>query len=327
MPEPDTERQPGPAGRVEGAADRAGAAEQAAEDAEMAAAMAHPVVPPDATVPYGEHPDQIVDFHAPRDAGTGPAPLVVFLHGGAWRAPYDRHHCSPLAAHLAAHGYAVAAVEYRRGQAAEAAPPLAGRWPDTLDDLATAIDRIPTLVAELAATAPFPWGRVDARRLVLSGHSAGGHLALWAAARHRQPADSPWHLTSPPPVRGVVALAPIADFTSARELGVCSDAVVQFLGGPGEFEARRPYADPATTLPTGIATTIVHGTTDITVPPQVSTAFADAAEAAGEPVRLVLLDRTGHFPLIDPAAPAARTVLAEIERLAPRPPSGPARHP
>ncbi|MGP3926547.1 alpha/beta hydrolase [Streptomyces sp. 8N616] len=344
----------------------------------MAAVMSLPPVPADATVAYGEHPDQLVDFYAPR-VGEGPAPLVVVLHGGAWRAPYDRQHISPFAAHLAAHGFAVASVEYRRGpadeasdlhqemhQAAESAPlpgggrassadslrssgtgappdvaavrradqtaPSAGRWPETLDDVAVAIDRIPESIHALTTTEAAEaaqvsrharpdqvragWGRVDTACVVLVGHSAGGHLALWAAARHRQPVGSPWHRTSPPPVRGVVALAPLADFASARALGACSDAVVQFLGGPGEYAARQPYADPAALLPTGIATTIVQGATDNDVPPQVARAFASAAERAGEPVRLVVLDGAGHFPLIDPARPEARTVTEEIGRLA-----------
>ncbi|MGP4002974.1 alpha/beta hydrolase family protein, partial [Streptomyces sp. 8N706] len=153
-------------------------------------------------------------------------------------------------------------------------------------------------------------------RVVLAGHSAGGQLALWAAARHRLPAGSRWHRPSPPPVRGVVALAPIADFASARRLRVCSDAVVQLLGGPEEYAARQPYADPAALLPTGVATTVVHGVTDVEVPQEVAAAFVETAARAGQPTRLVLLDGAGHFPLIDPPAPAARTVVEEIARLA-----------
>src|SRR5690348_15103095 len=82
--------------------------------AEEASAFGHAHVPPDATAAYGGHPDQVVDFYRPRPAPERPAPLVVLFHGGAWRAAYDRGHVSPLAAHLAAHGFAVASVEYRR---------------------------------------------------------------------------------------------------------------------------------------------------------------------------------------------------------------------
>jgi acetyl esterase/lipase len=275
--------------------------------------FAHAPVPPDATAPYGELPDQLIDFYRPGRPREGrPAPLVVFFHGGSWRAAYDRAHVSPLAAFLARrHGFAVASVEYRRGR--EGGGPLAGRWPDTLDDAAAATDAVPAL-----AVAALGEGAVDPRRVILAGHSAGGHLALWAAARHVLPPDSRWHRPTPPPLRGVVALAPLADLTSARALGACNDAAVQFLGGPesGHFEARLPYADPAALVPTGIATTIVHGATDSDVPPQVAEVYADASAKAGQEIQLTLLDGVGHFPLIDPSADAAAVVAEEIAQLA-----------
>ncbi|WP_030252268.1 alpha/beta hydrolase, partial [Streptomyces sp. NRRL S-455] len=139
---------------------------------------------------------------------------VVVLHGGAWRAPYDRRHVSPFAGFLARRGFAVASVEYRRGgeePRRDGDGPAAGRWPDTFDDVAAARDALPELAARELPQA-------DLRRTVVTGHSAGGQLALWAAARHVLPQGSPWRLPAPPPLRGVVALAPIGDFVSAAEL-------------------------------------------------------------------------------------------------------------
>ncbi len=150
--------------------------------AESASAFAHPAVAPDRTAAYGDHPDQVVDFYAPRDGRTG-APLVVLLHGGAWRSPYDRAHVSPLADFLARRGFAVANVEYRRGgddiprqrdgaePGAGSTGPVAGRWPETFDDVAAALDAMPALASRELPGA-------DVRRIVVSGHSAGGHLAL-----------------------------------------------------------------------------------------------------------------------------------------------------
>lgn len=287
--------------------------------AETESALAHPEVAPDRTAAYGDHPDQVVDFYAPRDGRTG-APLVVLLHGGAWRARWSRAHVSPLADFLARRGFAVASVEYRRGGdipqqrgGENARPsgvdPVAGRWPETFDDVAAAMDAMPVLAARELPGA-------DVRRIVVTGHSSGGHLALWAAARHVLPEGSPWRLPAPPPLRGVVALAPIADFTTAAGLGVCGGAVAQLLGGDADVEVRAAQADPGVLLPTGIATAIVQGVEDIVVPQAVSEAYVDAAARSGEMVGLTLLGGVGHFPLIDPAADACAVVAEEITQLA-----------
>ncbi|MET9546913.1 alpha/beta hydrolase [Streptomyces sp. NPDC006627] len=284
----------------------------ARDAAEEASAFSHPAVEPDATAAYGAHPDQVVDFYAPRGDTARPAPLVVVLHGGAWRAPYDRRHVTPFADFLARRGFAVANVEYRRGSSIPAQGgkgPVAGRWPETFDDVAAAFDALPALVRKALPAA-------DVRRTVVTGHSAGGHLALWAAARHLLPADAPWRTERPAPLRGVVALAPIADLKVAEALEVCGGASAQLLGGAGRFEERLPYADPAALLPTGIATTVVQGREDIVVPQPVAEAYADAAAKAGEVVGLTLLEAVGHFPLIDPAADACAVVAEEIAQLA-----------
>ncbi|MFI6287272.1 alpha/beta hydrolase [Streptomyces sp. NPDC051018] len=298
----------------------------ARDAAETESAFSHPAVEPDASLPYGDHPDQVVDFYAPRD-GRADAPLVVLLHGGAWRAPYDRSHVTPFAGFLARQGLAVANVEYRRGpgipqqrgkdgkdgkdteEGGTSAEPVAGRWPDTFDDVAAALDALPGLARRALSGS-------DGRRTVLTGHSAGGQLALWAAARHVLPGGSPWRLPAPPRLRGVVALAPIADFTRAVELDVCGGAVRQLLGGDEEFEERRAHTDPAALLPTGIATALVQGRADITVPYTLAESYAEAAAKAGEPVGLTLLEDVGHFPLIDPAADACAVVAEEIAQLA-----------
>ncbi|MFF5982932.1 alpha/beta hydrolase [Streptomyces olindensis] len=276
--------------------------------AEEESAFSHAPVDPDATAAYGDHPDQVIDFYAPRGQGGpgGPAPVVLVLHGGAWRAPYDRRHVSPFADFLACRGFAVASAEYRRGGGED---PVAGRWPDTFDDVAAALDALPALVRELLPQA-------DPRRTVLTGHSAGGHLALWGAARHVLPADSPWRAGGPAALRGVVALAPIADFAVADKLDVCGGAVRQLLGGDEHFAERQPYADPALLLPTGIATTLVQGRADLVVPQAVAESYADAAAKAGEMVGVTLLEDVGHFPLIDPAADACAVVAEEIAQLA-----------
>jgi acetyl esterase/lipase len=298
-------------------ASRGPARDEARDLAEHESLFGHPAVAPDATAAYGEHPDQVVDFYTPRNIAQGGAPLVVLLHGGAYRARVDRRYCSPLADFLARRGFAVANVEYRRGAGLprqdDGAPggvtPPAGRWPETFDDVAAALDALPVLAAGALPEA-------DTGRVVLVGHSAGGHLALWAAARHVLPQGAPWRLAEPAPLRGVVAIAPLGDLGLAVRMGVCEDAVTQLLGTGEEFKTRSELVDPTLLLPTGIATAVVQGREDTTVPYDIAESFVTAASRAGEMVGLTLLEGVGHFPPVDPAADACAVVAEEIAQLA-----------
>jgi acetyl esterase/lipase len=249
--------------------------------------------PPDLTVRYGSDADNAADVRLA--AGTGTAPLIVFLHGGFWRIEYDRTHVGPVADALAAAGYHVAVPEYRRvGQPG-------GGWPGTFDDVAAAVDAVPDLVSDVAGP-----GRVDLDRIVLVGHSAGGHLALWAAGRHRLPAGSRWHRETPPRVHGVVALAAISVLSQATELG--DGAAVSLLGGTLDPD-RLAQADPAALPPTGIPATLLHGADDDRVPVAQSRAYASTAWGAGDIAELRELPGCEHFGLIDPLSPAWPAVL------------------
>lgn len=240
--------------------------------------------PPDFTVAYGDHADHIADVRLPERRGV---PLVLFLHGGFWRHGHDRTHVGPLAVALVAAGYAVAAPEYRR----TGAP--GGGWPGTFDDVLAAVRRVPGLVVERAD--------VDPARLLLAGHSAGGHLALWSAAGLAREGRGP---------RGVVALAPVADLRLAYDLDLDRGAVSDLLGGgPATVPDRYIAADPMSLVPIGARVVVVHGDRDAHVPVELSRRFATAALAAGDDVELAELPDIDHFDVIDPESPGWLAVL------------------
>lgn len=243
--------------------------------------------------------------------GRRPAPLVVFLHGGFWRAEYDRAHVRPLAAALATADYAVCTPEFRRvGQAG-------GGWPGTLDDVAAAVDALPALAAAALSPGPLAPGPLAPGPVVLAGHSAGGHLALWAAARHRLPSSSGWHLPAPGPYGGVVGLAAVSDLTACEAERLGGGAADGLVGGPpGRYPERYALADPARLLPTGIPVRLVHGSRDDRVPCRMSRDYAARAVAAGDDVDLDELAGYGHFELIDPLSPAWSAVLAAFRLIA-----------
>lgn len=259
--------------------------------ADPRAVLTRPAPPPDATVAYGDHPEQVADLRRP--AGDGPArPLVVVVHGGFWRAEYDRSHTGPMAAALAALGHPVAQVEYRRTGQPD------GGWPHTLTDVLAGVAALPGL----AATA-LP-GRVAAVPPILVGHSAGGHLALYVAAR------------APETVGGVLALAPVADLAEAYRLDLDSGAVAALLGGgPADVPDRYAAADPSALVPIRVRSVVVHGGQDRQVPVAMSRSWVASARAAGSPATLVELPECEHFGLIAPDSAAWPRVVDALRSL------------
>ncbi|MCW2885396.1 MAG: alpha/beta hydrolase [Streptosporangiaceae bacterium] len=248
---------------------------------------------PDQTVPYGPHPDQVIDIRLPARL---PAPLVVIVHGGFWRAEYDRTHTGPMADALASVGHVVAVPEFRRSGSP------GGGWPGTFDDVAAAFDALGGLVE--------PYG-ADPARVVWVGHSAGGHLALWAAARHRLPTGSRWHAAGRP--AGVVSLAGCGSLELCDAWGLDDGAAAALMGGSAaDVPERYAVADPAALLPLGVPVTLVHGTRDDRVPVEMSREYAARAARAGDSVTLAELPGVEHFGLIDPLSPAWPHVLAAV---------------
>jgi acetyl esterase/lipase len=233
---------------------------------------------------YGPGRDQVADLHLP--AGDAPAagwPVVVVIHGGFWRERYRRDLTVPLAEDLAARGFAAWNLEYRRVPEDQR-----DTWPATLVDVATGVDHLHRLDAPL-----------DRDRVATVGHSAGGHLALWAAGRIRLPLAAPG---AAPRLRpsAAVGLAPVADLLGAERDGLGAGAPAAMLGGSSEAVPDRwATADPARLVGHGAPVLLVHGTFDEDVPPSQSEAYAAAARAAGDEVTVVT-GPVDHMSLIDP---------------------------
>ena len=260
-----------------------------------------PTPPADARLAYGPDPQQFGELRLTAH-GVGPHPVVVLLHGGYWRARYDLAYFGHAAADLTSRGYTTWNLEYRR-----VGNPRGG-WPATFLDVAAGVDHLRTL----AEAHP-----LDLDRVVLLGHSAGGQLALWLAARGRINAESAIYTANPLLPKAVVSLAGVLDLRQASARHLSNDAAHELLGGPPEqYPERYAAASPAELLPIGVPAILIHGTADSNVPYALSQDYAAAARDAGDDVDLVTLPGTGHFEIVDPRAPEWQSVVRAIERAA-----------
>jgi len=247
----------------------------------------------DERVAYDDEPQQFGELRLP--AGQGPHPIVMAIHGGFWRAGFDLVYMGHLCEALRAAGVATWNVEYRRvGEPG-------GAWPGTFEDVARAADHLRALA---------PRHNLDLTRVVTLGHSAGGHLALWLAARPRIPAYGPLSMSAPLPVRAAVSLAGVVDLCEAYRQDLGDGAVRELMGaGPDDDPARYAAASPAALLPLGVPQALIHGTADDRVPYALSHDYHALAIERGDDARLITLPDADHFTLVTPDTPESATVL------------------
>ena len=227
-----------------------------------------PYSEPTNTLSYGKNVDQVIDFYLPIEPDKQ---TIVLIHGGYWRPEYDRKHLAPLAKKFADLGWPVALIEYRR---------IIGNPDATLDDVLSAIKEVSQRY----------------EKLLLIGHSAGGHLALLAANKFK--------------VEGVIALAPVCDLLKAEELDLDEGAVSDFLGAPALLRIDLdPMRQPALNIPT----TLIHGSLDIRVPAAFSRDYV--LSAAQSNIKLIELESAGHFELIDPRHSVLNLITTELSDL------------
>lgn len=246
--------------------------------------LTRPARGPDEVVAYGSDADQIADVRFGTQGSDGAngadraavRPLVLIVHGGFWRPQYDRAHTGPMAEAIAAAGWTVASVEYRR---------VPGDPDKTLQDVSDALTKLPAKIAHHNG------------KVVLVGHSAGGHLVLWLTVARRTPQ-----------LIGTLALAPAADLQLADELNLGDGATRLFLGA--DPKTRRDV-DPRQLSSPQIPTVIVHGDRDVVVRIPVAESYV----AAHSSVQLVRLAGVGHFAVIDPLSAVWPTILDELRKL------------
>jgi acetyl esterase/lipase len=235
-----------------------------------------PNPPADHVISYGEDDLQFGELRLP--SGDGPYPVMLLIHGGCWLSQYDIAHIRKLAAALTAEGIATWTVEYRR------VGDPGGGWPGTFDDIAASADHLVTLA---------PQYDLDLNRVLITGHSAGGHFAIWLANRPSQ-----WAANLQP--TAVLALAPAADLAYLDEQGVCGDVIDKLMGGSAQqYPQRYQMASGTERLPLPVPQTLVMGKYDENWAP-IGYRYAEAARSQGNDPVVIEATESGHFEMIDP---------------------------
>ena len=233
-----------------------------------------PPPPADARISYGAANQQFGDLRLPK--GKGPHPVVVNIHGGFWRNKYDLTHAGHLCAALTAKGLATWNLEYRR------VGDEGGGWPGTLRDIVDGHRFIGQLAEKY---------KLDKNRVLVMGHSAGGHLALCLAGHE-------------PSIRRAISLAGVIDLQRAWDLHLSNNAVAEFLGGqPEQVSEHYQEADPMR-LDIRAEQWLLHGAVDEVVPPDFSRTYYERKKKYGENVHLVEIEKAGHLDVIDPRSAA-----------------------
>src|SRR5687768_3017572 len=256
-----------------GCARSAPSATTAASTAQLMSPMdlqALPIRPPDHRIAYGADSSQHGELRLP-STGKPPYPVVALVHGGCFKAQYaTTRDLAPMADALKDAGIATWNVEYRRvGQPG-------GGWPNTYLDVGRAIDHLRALA---------PQYNLDLQRVVIVGHSAGAHLAMWAAARSRVPAGSALSMSNPLSVRGVINLGGPLDLTANIDgyQGLCRDSVITTLmgGTPASQPERYAHASPIKLVSSGVPQVLIWGEHEDFVPRPLAEAYVRAAQQAG----------------------------------------------
>jgi len=257
-----------------------------------------PDAPPDQTYPYGNDPNQFGDLYLPPSSDT-PHPVIILVHGGCYRAQYDLKPLGNICKALVAEGFAVWNIEYRRmGNG--------GDYPNMFLDVAQSADYL----RQIADT-----HQLNLDQVITVGHSAGGHIALWLAGRHKIPKSSDLYLANPLPIKGVVVLAGMVDAVHAIKHGICEGGLAVMMGGePDTVPENYHVADPRALLPIGIPQTHIIGEHDTEMMENFES-YNTVAEQTGDPITLIVPPDAGHFEIVDVSSKAWQTVRDAVIKI------------
>jgi acetyl esterase/lipase len=251
---------------------------------------------------YGQGPLQFGELILP-PKGKRPYPVLIWIHGGCWLSGFDIAHSRAFARAAAQEGFAVWNIEYRR------VGNDGGGWPGTFQDVAAAADNL----RDLARKYP-----LDLDRVVAGGHSAGGQLALWLAARAKISHDSPLWVADPLPIDRVLALAPATGLSALHDKHACDDVIDKLVGGSAaQVPAAYAATEPNLLVPIAVPQTIIVGGHDAAWT-WLGLDYAKAAlrAAPDAPITVVHAPDSGHFEMIAPGSttwPLVRDSLRSIK--------------
>ena len=256
--------------------------------------------PFDHRIAYGDQALQFGELRLP--SGSGPFPVVIFIHGGCWMSQFDLNHVGAVCADLKQEGYAVWTPEYRR------IGDEGGGWTGTFEDAGKSMDYLRTLANN------YP---LDLDKVVLMGHSAGGHLALWLAGRKNLPKNSPLYVANPLPAKAVIPLAAITDLEEYNKVNnSCSSSVTQLVdGSPNEVRERYQEGSPIHLLPLTIPIRLIHGSIDNIVPLHQSQSLNEQARMQNDDSQVITIEGAGHFDMVSPYSDTWKTVKEVLRSL------------
>lgn len=248
---------------------------------------------------YGADLLQFGDLRVPD--GDGPFPVLVIIHGGCWLSQYDLSLMDEMAEDLTARGYATWNLEYRRTE------DQGGGWPGTFLDVANGLNYIKNLAKG------YP---IDESKVVVMGHSAGGHLALWLGSQEQLPEENELKIKNLLKITGIISLAGITDLESYDAPSGCGSNVRKLMGGPiSEFPNRYAIASPINLIPLEIPQILITGKDDNIVSVDHIAPYYNQALSVGDPIRLITIPDAGHFEVITPGSVAWPHIVQAVAEL------------